>query len=316
MIPTRASMPRTWSTSPGVDSLGLGIGGYSRSQSSGRYRRSVLRATKGNLIITCVLSFPRQWLQSLPLRQECKHRQDHHDTCSLGCARHGREKKLYDGTNEAFSFSDTYHPVTFGGGKKPARGICPCSCCMQYPGIWCRSLGLSRISPRLDALVHLSRCLWPAARFCEGRVWNFFQKVKGGMDDYLDYIQGQNLRCGDRYRVRSCLQDVECICLLGGMPARRLEQPWCLYRVGGTWATKAQSSEFVRCGSHRKRHRDGRVSIRDPFLLVSVVVAATRPHAAVDQARRAHQPERHHGPHAVPLRGHAAPVRQRRRYAP
>lgn len=31
------------------------------------------------------------------------------------------------------------------------------------------------------------------ARFCEARVWSFFEKVTGGMDKYLDYIEGKNL---------------------------------------------------------------------------------------------------------------------------
>jgi len=31
------------------------------------------------------------------------------------------------------------------------------------------------------------------ARFCEARVWSFFSKVTGGMDQYLDYAKGENL---------------------------------------------------------------------------------------------------------------------------
>ncbi len=31
------------------------------------------------------------------------------------------------------------------------------------------------------------------ARFCEARVWSFFEKITGGMDEYLDYVKGENL---------------------------------------------------------------------------------------------------------------------------
>jgi dipeptidase len=31
------------------------------------------------------------------------------------------------------------------------------------------------------------------ARFCEARVWSFFSKITGGMDNYLDYAKGENL---------------------------------------------------------------------------------------------------------------------------
>ena len=31
------------------------------------------------------------------------------------------------------------------------------------------------------------------ARFCEARVWSFFSKITGGMDQYLDYAKGENL---------------------------------------------------------------------------------------------------------------------------
>jgi dipeptidase len=31
------------------------------------------------------------------------------------------------------------------------------------------------------------------ARFCESRVWSFFEKITGGMDQYLDYVKGENL---------------------------------------------------------------------------------------------------------------------------
>ncbi|MBN2612751.1 MAG: C69 family dipeptidase [Bacteroidales bacterium] len=58
-----------------------------------------------------------------------------------------REKGYYSGTDEAFSFSDTYAPVDFGG-----------------------------------------------ARFCEARVWAGFNRVTGGMDKYLDYAKGENLK--------------------------------------------------------------------------------------------------------------------------
>ncbi len=31
------------------------------------------------------------------------------------------------------------------------------------------------------------------ARFCEARVWSFFSKITGGMDQYLDYAKGENI---------------------------------------------------------------------------------------------------------------------------
>jgi dipeptidase len=31
------------------------------------------------------------------------------------------------------------------------------------------------------------------ARFCDARVWSFFEKITGGMDQYLDYVKGENL---------------------------------------------------------------------------------------------------------------------------
>jgi dipeptidase len=31
------------------------------------------------------------------------------------------------------------------------------------------------------------------ARWCEARVWSFFEKITGGMDKYIDYIKGENL---------------------------------------------------------------------------------------------------------------------------
>jgi dipeptidase len=31
------------------------------------------------------------------------------------------------------------------------------------------------------------------ARFCEARVWSFFNRITGGMDQYLDYARGENL---------------------------------------------------------------------------------------------------------------------------
>jgi len=31
------------------------------------------------------------------------------------------------------------------------------------------------------------------ARFCEARVWSFFSKITDGMDQYLDYVKGENL---------------------------------------------------------------------------------------------------------------------------
>jgi len=57
-----------------------------------------------------------------------------------------REKGYYNGTDEAFSFSDTYAPVDFSG-----------------------------------------------ARFCEIRVWSFFKEINQNMDQYFDYVKGENL---------------------------------------------------------------------------------------------------------------------------
>ncbi len=57
-----------------------------------------------------------------------------------------REMGYYEGTDEAFSFSDTYAPVDFSG-----------------------------------------------ARFCEVRVWSFFRKVNGDMEQYFDYVKGDDL---------------------------------------------------------------------------------------------------------------------------
>ncbi len=31
------------------------------------------------------------------------------------------------------------------------------------------------------------------ARFCDARVWSFFEKITGGMDQYLDYVRGEDL---------------------------------------------------------------------------------------------------------------------------
>ncbi|MCD4711373.1 MAG: C69 family dipeptidase [Bacteroidales bacterium] len=57
-----------------------------------------------------------------------------------------REKGYYDGADEAFSFSDTYAPISFGG-----------------------------------------------ARFCDIRVWSFFKDVNDNMEQYFDYVKGDNL---------------------------------------------------------------------------------------------------------------------------
>ena len=57
-----------------------------------------------------------------------------------------REKGYYDGTDEAFSFSDTYAPISFGG-----------------------------------------------ARFCDMRVWSFFKDINDDMDQYFDYVKGEDL---------------------------------------------------------------------------------------------------------------------------
>ncbi|MFZ5939772.1 MAG: dipeptidase [Bacteroidota bacterium] len=57
-----------------------------------------------------------------------------------------REKGFYEGTDAAFSFSDTYAPVDFSG-----------------------------------------------ARFCDIRVWTFFNEVNGDMGKYFDYVKGHDL---------------------------------------------------------------------------------------------------------------------------
>ena len=57
-----------------------------------------------------------------------------------------REKGYYEGSDEDFSFSDTYAPVDFGG-----------------------------------------------ARFCDVRVWSFFKDIYDGMDQYFDYVKGEDL---------------------------------------------------------------------------------------------------------------------------
>jgi len=57
-----------------------------------------------------------------------------------------REKGYYSGTDEEFSFSDTYAPVDFAG-----------------------------------------------ARWCEIRVWSFFKDITDGMDQYYDYVKGDDL---------------------------------------------------------------------------------------------------------------------------
>lgn len=57
-----------------------------------------------------------------------------------------REKGFYQGTDAAFSFSDTYAPVDFSG-----------------------------------------------ARFCDIRVWTFFNEVNSDMGKYFDYVKGQDL---------------------------------------------------------------------------------------------------------------------------
>lgn len=57
-----------------------------------------------------------------------------------------REKGYYAGTDEAFSFSDTYAPISFGG-----------------------------------------------ARFCDMRVWSFFKEINEDMDQYFDYVKGDDL---------------------------------------------------------------------------------------------------------------------------
>jgi dipeptidase len=57
-----------------------------------------------------------------------------------------REMGYYEGSDEAFSFSDTYAPVDFSG-----------------------------------------------ARFCEIRVWSFFKEVNDEMDQYFEYVKGEDL---------------------------------------------------------------------------------------------------------------------------
>ncbi len=57
-----------------------------------------------------------------------------------------RAKGFYEGSDEDFSFSDTYAPVDFGG-----------------------------------------------ARFCEVRVWSFFKEINDDMDQYLEYVKGEEL---------------------------------------------------------------------------------------------------------------------------
>jgi dipeptidase len=57
-----------------------------------------------------------------------------------------RDKGYYEGTDEEFSFSDTYAPISFGG-----------------------------------------------ARFCDIRVWSFFKEVNSSMDQYFDYVKGDDL---------------------------------------------------------------------------------------------------------------------------
>lgn len=58
-----------------------------------------------------------------------------------------RAKKLFSGTDQEFSFSDTYNPISFSG-----------------------------------------------ARMCEMRVWSFFKSVSGGMDQYINYVSGHDLK--------------------------------------------------------------------------------------------------------------------------
>jgi dipeptidase len=60
---------------------------------------------------------------------------------------YARENKYYTGPDEAFSFSDTYNPLTFDG-----------------------------------------------ARFCELRVWAFFNHVNSNMKQYWDYATGKDLK--------------------------------------------------------------------------------------------------------------------------
>jgi dipeptidase len=57
-----------------------------------------------------------------------------------------REKGYYEGSDEDFSFSDTYAPISFSG-----------------------------------------------ARFCDIRVWSFFKEINDDMDQYFDYVKGDDL---------------------------------------------------------------------------------------------------------------------------
>jgi len=57
-----------------------------------------------------------------------------------------REKGYYEGTDEDFSFSDTYAPISFSG-----------------------------------------------ARFCDMRVWSFFKDINDDMDQYFEYVKGEDL---------------------------------------------------------------------------------------------------------------------------
>jgi len=57
-----------------------------------------------------------------------------------------REMGYYEGSDEEFSFSDTYAPISFGG-----------------------------------------------ARFCDMRVWSFFKDINDDMDQYFDYVKGEDL---------------------------------------------------------------------------------------------------------------------------
>lgn len=57
-----------------------------------------------------------------------------------------REKGYYEGSDEDFSFSDTYAPISFSG-----------------------------------------------ARFCDMRVWSFFKDINDDMDQYWEYVKGEDL---------------------------------------------------------------------------------------------------------------------------
>ncbi len=57
-----------------------------------------------------------------------------------------REKGYYEGSDQDFSFSDTYAPISFSG-----------------------------------------------ARFCDMRVWSFFKEINDDMDQYFDYVKGEDL---------------------------------------------------------------------------------------------------------------------------